>query len=112
MRGKWAQGIIPRGVTWIVKDRIAVSERPGGCGEAHRRVRRQEEVIWVRETGFDTVLSLLTSDHNLHSYDELGLPWVHLPFGGADDGEERLREVCRAIDEHSGGGQRLLVHRE
>jgi len=112
MRGKWAQGIIPRGFTWIVKDRIAVSERPGGCGDAHRRVRRQEEVIWIRESGFDTVLSLLASDHNLHAYDELDQPWVHLPFGGADDGEERLREVCRAIDEHSGGGGRLLVHRE
>jgi len=112
MRGKWAQGITPRGFTWIVKDRIAVSERPGGCGDSHRRVRRQEEVIWIRESGFDTVLSLLASDHNLHAYDELDQPWVHLPFGGADDGEERLREVCRAIDEHSSGGGRLLVHRE
>ena len=112
MRGKWAQGIIPRGFTWIVKDRVAVSERPGGCGESHRRVRRQEEIIWIREAGFDTVLSLLSGDHNLHAYDELGQQRVHLPFAGADDGVDRLLEVCRAIEEHSGGGRRLLFHRE
>ena len=60
MRGKWAQGIVPRGFTWIVKGRIAVSERPGGCGEGHRRVRRQEEIIWLRENGFEVVVSLMT----------------------------------------------------
>ena len=112
MRGKWAQGIVPRGFTWIVKGRIAVSERPGGCGEGHRRVRRQEEIIWIRENGFQTVLSLLASDHTLHNYDDLDQDWLHLPFGGADDGVERLEEICRAIDEHGAEGRCLLVHRE
>ena len=37
---------------------------------------------------------------------------MHLPFSGADDGVERLLEVCRTIDELSGDGKRLLVHRE
>ncbi len=27
-------------------------ERPGGYGANHRRVRRQEEIIWIREQGF------------------------------------------------------------
>ena len=112
IRGKWAQGIVPRGFTWIVKDRIAVSERPGGCGEGHRRVRRQEEIIWIRENGFQTVLSMLGSDHNLHNYDDFDQAWVHLPFGGAGDGVVRLEEVCRAIDEHGGEGRRVLVHRD
>ncbi|MDG2428914.1 MAG: hypothetical protein P8M16_10890 [Acidimicrobiales bacterium] len=112
MRGKWAQGIVPRGFTWIIKDRIAVSERPGGCGEGHRRVRRQEEIIWIRENGFNTVLSLLGSDHNLHNYDDFNQDWVHVPFGGAGDGRVRLEQVCRAIDKYGVEGQRLLVHRE
>jgi hypothetical protein len=112
MRGKWAQGIVPRGFTWIVKDRIAVSERPGGIGEGHRRVRRQEEIIWIRENGFQTVLSLLASDHNLHNYDDFDQAWVHLPFGGAADGVARLEEICRAINEHGAEGRRVLVHRE
>lgn len=112
MRGKWAQGIVPRGFTWIVKDRIAVCERPGGCGDGHRRVRRQEEVIWIKESDFDTVLSLLSSDYNLHSYDEFGQAWVHIPFTGAEDGQGRVEEICRAIDRLSSDDRRLLVHRE
>ena len=30
VKGKWAAGIPPRNFTWIIKDRLAVSERPGG----------------------------------------------------------------------------------
>jgi len=112
VRGKWARGIVPRSFIWIIKDRIAVSERPGGCGDGHRRVRRQEEIIWIRENGFDSVLSLLASDHNLHNYDELGMAWSHLPFGGAADGVRRLEKVFRRLDELTVDGRRVLVHRE
>ena len=52
MKGKWAQGIQPRNFAWIIKDHLAVCERPGGYGPNHRRVRRQEEIIWIREQGF------------------------------------------------------------
>ena len=112
MRGKWARGIVPRSFIWIIKNRIAVSERPGGCGDGHRRVRRQEEIIWIRENGFDSVLSLPASDHNLHNYDELGMAWSHLPFGGAADGVRRLEKVFRRLDELTVDGRRVLVHRE
>jgi hypothetical protein len=40
VKGKWAQGIQPRNFAWILKDRLAVCERPGGYGANHRRVRR------------------------------------------------------------------------
>ena len=55
MKGKWAQGIQPRNFAWIIKDQLAVCERPGGYGANHRRVRRQEEIIWIREQGFACV---------------------------------------------------------
>ena len=29
MKGKWAAGIPPRNFTWVIKDRLAMSERPG-----------------------------------------------------------------------------------
>ena len=51
MRGKWAAGISPRHFTWVIKDRFAVSERPGGFGEGHRKVRREEEILWIRAPG-------------------------------------------------------------
>ena len=81
MKGKWAQGIQPRNFAWVMKDRLAVCERPGGYGANHRRVRRQEEIIWIREQGFTCVVSLIPSPHNLHNYAELGVTWRHRPFG-------------------------------
>ena len=59
MKGKWAAGIPPRNFTWVIKDHLAVSERPGGFAVNHRRVRRQEEIIWLRVQGFGRVISLL-----------------------------------------------------
>lgn len=80
LRGKWALGITPRNFTWILKDRLAVCERPGGYGDNHRRVRRQEEIIWIRENHFGCVISIISAPHNLHNYDELGVIHQHRPF--------------------------------
>ena len=85
MKGKWAQGIRPRNFHWIIKDQIALCERPGGYGSNHRRVRRQEEIIWIREQGFGCVISLIPAPHNLHNYDDLGVTWRHRPFSSSDD---------------------------
>ncbi|MDQ1426538.1 MAG: hypothetical protein QOK39_14, partial [Acidimicrobiaceae bacterium] len=85
MKGKWAKGIAPRFFAWIIKDKLAVSERPGGYARNHRRVRRQEEILWLRGEGFTRVVSLLTSPHNLHAYDELDMAWAQVPFAPSDD---------------------------
>src|SRR6188768_3070103 len=85
VKGKWAQGIQPRNFAWILKDRLAVCERPGGYGANHRRVRRQEEIIWIREQGFTRVVSLISANHNLHNYDELGVAWLHRPLRPTDE---------------------------
>ncbi len=58
MKGKWAAGIPPRNFTWVIKDRLAMSERPGGFAPNHRKVRRQEEIIWLQMQGFTRVVSL------------------------------------------------------
>ena len=81
MKGKWAAGIPPRNFTWVVQDQLAVSERPGGFAPNHRRVRRQEEIIWLRNQGFTRVVSLLPSPHNLAAYDEESMAWSHFPLG-------------------------------
>ena len=112
MRGKWAQGIEPRFFAWIVKGRLAVSERPGGYARNHRRVRRHEEILWLREHGFSRVVSLLPSPHNLHAYDELGMPWTHLPFAVHDDPAVALADLYPRIKAWLEGGERILVHME
>ncbi len=90
MKGRWAQGLEPRAFCWIIKDRLAASERPGGFARNHRKVRRQEELIWLIGHGFTHLLSMLDSPHNLHAYEEAGIPFAHVPLGRHDEWPDRL----------------------
>lgn len=109
-KGKWAQGIEPRHFQWVIGEQLAICERPGGYGTNHRRVRRQEEIIWIRENGFAFVISLIPSDHNLHSYDELGLPWKHWPFSPSLDPEISLGQIYPVLRELMESGKKLVMH--
>ena len=111
-KGKWAQGIRPRQFHWVIQDQLALCERPGGYGQNHRRVRRQEEVIWIRENGFSFVVSLIPSDHNLHSYDELGMPWKHWPFAPTVNLDVALPQIYTELASLLAGGKKILVHFE
>lgn len=112
MRGKWAAGIAPRNFSWVIKDKLAISERPGGYARNHRPVRRQEEIIWLREQGFSRIVSLLGSPHNLHAYDEFGVRWAHFPFGPHEDARSVLPDLYKHLREWLDAGERLLVHEE
>ncbi len=111
LRGRWALGITPRHFTWILKDKLAICERPGGYGTNHRRVRRQEEIIWIRENGFGCVISIIPAPHNLHNYDELGVTSRHRPFN-ADDPDPWLRSFYRELHELLRNGTKVIVHGE
>jgi hypothetical protein len=112
VKGKWAQGIEPRNFRWVVKDAFAVCERPGGYGANHRRVRRQEEIIWVREQGFSPVISIIPSPANLHNYDELGVTWQHRPFGNHDDVAQYLLSLYPELRNLLAKRHKVLVHGE
>jgi hypothetical protein len=103
----------PRYFTWVITGRLAASERPGGFARNHRKVRRQEELLWLAGHGFTHVLSLLDSPHNLHSYEEAGLAYEHVPLGRHDELAERLHDVyttlARWLDDPS---ERVLMHHE
>ncbi len=112
VKGKWAQGIVPRNFFWVIKDQLAVSERPGGYGRNHRRVRRQEEIIWIREQGFTCVFSLIPSSHNLHNYDQLGVAWRHRPFSDSEDEVEEFGRLYPELQNLLAEGGKVLVHGE
>jgi hypothetical protein len=112
VKGKWAKGIPPRFFAWIIKGKLAVSERPGGYARNHRKVRRQEEILWLRGEGFTRIVSLLPSPHNLHAYDELGMAWSHVPFGPHDDTGAVLSELYDQLRGWIGAGERILLHQE
>ncbi len=113
MRGRWAQGLEPRGFTWVIKDRLAASERPGGFARNHRKVRRQEELIWLAGNGFTHVLSLLESPHNLHAYDEAAIAYEHLPLGRHDEWSMNLPVIYVTLKQWlDDPAERVLIHHE
>jgi hypothetical protein len=112
VKGKWAAGIPPRNFVWVVQDHLAVSERPGGFAPNHRKVRRQEEIIWLREQGFSRVVSLLGSPHNLAAYEEQRMTCSHFPLTQSEHMGEQLAEVYGFLDRWLVSGERILVHQE
>lgn len=112
MKGKWAQGIPPRNFAWVLRDHLAVAERLGGYGSSHRRVRRHEEIVWVKAQGFTCVVSTLGPPYNLHVYQEADLPWCHDPVGLGDDPTQGLAALYRDLRSRLAAGERLLVHHD
>ena len=112
MKGKWAIGIVPRNFVWVIKDHLAACERPGGYARNHRKIRRQEEILWIKNQGFDRVVSLLPSNHNLHAYDELGVQWEHLPLAPGGDHRAVLAELYPKVRGSLAAGEKLLLHQE
>lgn len=94
----------------MLRDHLAVCERPGGYGPSHRRIRRTEEIVWVKAQGFTTVVSTLAAPHNLHAYDEADLPWRHVPFVGGEDRAVVLDELYAELRALLAAGERVLLH--
>lgn len=105
-------GLEPRGFIWVIARRLALSERIGGHGLQHRRVRRSEEIDWLRDEGCTDVLSLLEGNQNLASYREVGIRAHHvaLPVEYEDTDAEKVFQTLERIlgDPRSV----LLVHRD
>ena len=110
MSNKWSEGIEPRGFRWIITDRFGVCERPGGYGAGHRRVRRLEEIIWLRRNEIDLIVSLTSIPYNLRDYDEHGLAYAHLPFSDPR-GPERLEKILQTIRDHA-ASERVVLHHD
>ncbi len=110
-KGKWAQGIPPRDFKWVIKDKLAICEKLGGFGDQHRAVRRQEEVIWVRERRFRYVISLTPGD-DLSGYDELGVRWKHWPLASNGDFEAPLQSIYAELRRLLRTESPILMHME
>ncbi|HUG74732.1 MAG TPA: hypothetical protein VMM81_03555 [Acidimicrobiia bacterium] len=104
-------GLEPRDFTWVISGRLAVSERIGGYGFQHRRVRREEEITWLKRAGVNTVLSLLEANQNIAAYEEGGLRAHSVPLLEVD--REAAEPVYRAIGQLLAEPRIvLLVHRD
>jgi hypothetical protein len=75
-------------------------------------VRRQEEIIWLRENGFGCLISNIPAPHNLHNYDELSLPYRHRPFTGIDELGPWLKGFYSELQELLNSGMKVIIHNE
>ncbi len=91
-------GLKPREFTWVINQRLAVSQRIGGHGFQHRRVRREEELTWLDQNGINAVLSLLPGNQNLSSYTEMGFKVMHIPLPETFDLESDIPVLFEALD--------------
>lgn len=97
----------------MIADRLAVSERVGGSGFQHRRVRREEEIAWlVSEAGINTVVSMLPGNQNLLSYREAGMATYSAPLSGELDHRQVDRFYATLSEAMRPKDARVLVHRE
>jgi hypothetical protein len=102
----------PRGFKWVIAGRLAISERIGGYGFQHRRVRREEEILWLAEQGINTVVSLMPGNQNQAAYEGATLRYYNFPIEDDLDPED-VEKVFAVLDEAmSNNGASVLVHRE
>jgi hypothetical protein len=106
-------GLEPRGFRWVIAGRLAVSERIGGSGFQHRRVRREEEIAWLYDQGINTILSLLPAGQNTSVYEEAGFRVVVHTVEGTPDEIEDVDGIFAAMDEAINvRGASVLFHRD
>ena len=63
----------PKRIWWARPRKLCALERPGGGGRSHRPERREAEIAWLKEHGVRTVISTMSTRHNLPAYEAAGL---------------------------------------
>ena len=87
----------PRRIWWARPGKLCLLERPGGGGRSHRPDRRAADIDYLRDAGVHTVISTMTTKHNLADYEAAGLEWHHVPVADCASGGEALDEVLRLL---------------
>lgn len=105
-------GLEPKGFTWVITGRLALSERIGGYGFQHRRVRREEEVVWLLAEGVNTVFSLLPGNQNQAAYEAAGLRYFNHPIVPDLDPAEAPGVFADLDEALSRRGACVLVHHD
>ena len=100
----------PRRIWWARPRKLCALERPGGGGRSHRPDRRAAEIAHLKESGVRTVISTMTTRHNLPDYERAGLGWHHVPVLSAAEGAEALEELLPLLRRELRGRGAVAVH--
>jgi hypothetical protein len=110
VRGKWSTGIAPRNFTWVFKGALAIAERPGGNTAVHRKVRRDEELLWLKHQGFTRVISILPTTQHSDGYAERGLSLSHYVLRGGPQQPDVLRACYEDLQRSAAANAVVLLH--
>ena len=107
-------GLEPRDFVWVIAGRLAISQRIGGHGIQHRRIRREEEILWLKnEAGVNTIVSLLEGNQNVSAYEDAAITVVNEPllqdYDLNGDVERVLQRLHQAL---SNPHATVLLHRD
>jgi len=106
-------GLKPRGFTWVISERLAVSDRVGGSGFQHRRVRREEEITWlVEEAEINTIVSMLPGNQNLAAYRQAGIATYSVPMASPLTQKDVARFFGTLDQALARNHAKVLIHRE
>src|SRR5919202_1185821 len=87
----------PKRIWWARAGKLCALERPGGGGRSHRPERRAAEIDYLAANGVHTVVSLMTTRHNLAAYEEAGLEWRHVPLDSCAEAVDALDDLLRLL---------------
>jgi MoaA/NifB/PqqE/SkfB family radical SAM enzyme len=100
----------PRRIWWARPRKLCALERPGGGGRSHRPDRRAAEIEYLVENGVRTVVSTMTTRHNLADYERAGLRWHHYPVAATADADDALEELLALLRRELRGRGAVAVH--
>ena len=102
----------PETYEWLVPGALAVAERPGGGGRAHRIARRVGELQWWWDQGIRTIVSAKPTRHGLVDYGLAGFRYRWHPLVDGEEAPDTLlmlvEDVARLMRDPASGG--VLVH--
>lgn len=97
----------------MIAGRLAVSDRIGGSGFQHRKVRREEEIKWLSDQGINTILSFLSPGQNRSAYDQAGFRVLNHTVDGMPEEPEDIEAIFAAMDDAiEEPGACVLIHRD
>ncbi len=107
-----ATGLKPRDFTWVIQGRLAVSQRVGGYGDHHRRIRREEELTWLTQNEFTGIMALCESAEGFSHYREVGLEVLHNPIPAGEESEFAQEFFTTLGSALANKKATVLVHRD
>jgi len=100
----------PKRIWWARPRKLCALERPGGGGRSHRPDRREADIAYLCESGVRTVISTMTTRHNLSDYERAGLRWHHVPVPETAEGADALEEMLPLLRRELRARGAVAVH--